>query len=241
MKKELLQIKSNEKIAKDVYKMVLLGDGKVYKKPGMFMNIQIEGKFLRRPISISDVNDDEITIIYKEVGEGTAWLKEQKPGKSLDVLSGLGNGFDTSLNYEIVIGGGLGAAPVFNLAKNLNNPIIILGFRNIEDIILLDEYKKISKNLYICTDDGSYGYKGFVSDLIKEMGFTNKSYYCCGPLPMMKTVKKIMIAQGQLSLEERMGCGFGACMGCSLMTKNGPKRICKEGPVFNSEELIWED
>ena len=241
MQKEFVEIKSNIKIAQDTYKMVVLGDGSLYSKPGMFINIQIEGKYLRRPISISDVNNDEITIIYKEVGEGTAWLKDQLPGKKLDVLSGLGNGFNTSLNYEMVIGGGLGVAPIYNLVKKLDNPIVIVGFRSKDDMFLIEQLQKLTDKLYVCTDDGSYGYKGFITQLINEKQLADKTFYCCGPLPLMKNLKKIMINKGQFSLEERMGCGFGACMGCSILTKKGPKRVCKEGPVFNSEDLIWED
>lgn len=241
MQKELVEIISNTPIAKNTYKMVLSADGTLYKRPGMFMNIQIENKFLRRPISICDMSEKQVTIIYKEVGEGTAWLKDQKPGKKLDVISPLGNGFDTDLKYEMVVAGGLGVAPVYSLVKQLDSPIVVLGFRSIADAFLIEEFQKNTNNLYVCTDDGSYGYKGFITDLIKEKGFTNKTYYCCGPLPMMKNLKKIMTNKGLLSLEERMGCGFGACMGCSIMTSLGPKRVCKEGPVFHSEELLWED
>lgn len=241
MNQQMMEIVSNELIASKTYRMVLKGDVSCYDRPGKFMNIAIEGKYLRRPISVSDVYDDKAVIIYKTVGEGTKWLSEQPVGKKLDVLNGLGNGFDVSKEYPLIVAGGLGVAPVYGLAKQLNNPIVVLGFRSQEDMFLIDEFEKISSSLYVCTNDGSYGERGFVTDVMVEEGLLDMNYYCCGPLVMMKQVRNLSNGEGEISLEERMGCGFGACMGCSIETLNGPKRICKEGPVFESKELLWED
>lgn len=242
MLEQKLQIHSNEKIAKDIFKMVLSCDTSAIAQPGQFINISIEDKFLRRPISICDWDDSSITIIYKVVGEGTKWLSEQPPNNTLKALIALGNGFALSGQEQLVVGGGIGVPPLLGVCKALNSkgiqPKIVLGFLTKEDVILEKEFSELG-DLTVATDDGSYGTKGLVTDIIINEDLAGLQYVACGPLPMEKALKRLMNATGKLSLEARLGCGHGACMGCSIETKNGPKRICKEGPVFESEELLW--
>ncbi len=243
MKQTIFEIKSNEKIAKDVYKMVLLGDTSDLKNPGQFVNIKLDGFFLRRPISVCDYDEGILTLIYKVVGEGTEVMCKMCKGEKLDILTGLGNGFDTSLSGEnpVVIGGGVGVPPMFNLARKLidegKNVTAVLGFNKEEEIFYKDEFEKLGAKVLISTVDGSVGVKGFVTDAMKEIDFSYT--YCCGPEPMLKAVYNASDKSGQFSFEERMGCGFGACMGCSCKTKYGNKRICKDGPVLVKEEIIW--
>ena len=243
MLQTVFEIKSNEKIAKDVYKMVLLGDTSDLKKPGQFVNIKLDGFFLRRPISVCDYDENLLILIYKVVGAGTEVMSKMCQGEKLDILTGLGNGFDTSKSGDnpVVIGGGVGVPPMFNLARKLieegKKVTAVLGFNKEEEIFYKDEFEKLGAKVLISTVDGSVGTKGFVTDAMKEIDFSYT--YCCGPEPMLKAVYNASDKDGQFSFEERMGCGFGACMGCSCKTKYGNKRICKEGPVLCKEEIIW--
>ncbi len=243
-KKNIYTVLSNEKIAKDTFRMSLEGDTQYITAPGQFINIEIDGFYLRRPISVCDYDDKTITIIYKVVGAGTKVMMEMKAGKQLDILTGLGNGFN--LNKEtsspLLIGGGVGTPPLYNLAKNLikngKTPTVVLGFTSKDDIFLEEEYKNLGCKVYVSTNDGSYGTKGFVTDIIKDL----KDYdyfYTCGPEPMLKAVYNNVLCDGELSFEERMGCGFGGCMGCSCKTVTGYKRVCKEGPVLEKGEILW--
>lgn len=239
-KQNFYKIISNENIAPSVYKIVLSGDTQYITKPGQFVNIKIDGLYLRRPISVCDVNGDEITLIYKVVGKGTEQLCKMKEG-TLDLLTGLGNGFDTEVSGEnpLLIGGGVGVPPMYMLAKRLvsqgKKVSVILGFNKKEEIFYEEEFKKLGAETIVTTVDGSYGVKGFVTAGIKNHSF----FYACGPEPMLKAVYNATETSGELSFEERMGCGFGACMGCSCKTKYGNKRICKDGPVLKKEEVIW--
>ncbi len=231
---------SNEKIANDVYRMVLSGDTGDITRPGQFINIRLDGLYLRRPISVCDWDEKSVTIIYKVVGKGTDKMSHFSGGEVLDVMSGLGNGFDTSASKSraLLIGGGVGTPPLYRLAKELDNPIVVLGFNSKDDVFYEDEFKKLSDSVYVTTADGSYGIRGFVTDAIKNLG--GYSYtYACGPEPMLKAVYNAVSADGEYSFEERMGCGFGACMGCSCKTKYGYKRICKDGPVLKKDEIIF--
>ena len=236
------KILSNEKIAKDVYKMRLEGDTSHITAPGQFVNIKLDGKFLRRPISVCDCEENVITIIYKVVGEGTEQMSNLKIGKMLNVLTGLGNGHDISKSTKpLLIGGGVGVPPMYNLAKALladgQKPTVVLGFSTKSEIFYEDEFRALGCNTLVTTVDGSYGIKGFVTDAMTDLDYDY--FYTCGPLPMFKAVYNSTSTSGQFSFEERMGCGFGACMGCSCKTKYGNKRICKDGPVLVKEEIIW--
>ncbi len=243
-KKNIYKIKSNEQIANLVYKMVLEGDTSYIAKPGQFINIEIKEFYLRRPISICDYGENTITIIYKVVGQGTEKLSQMKEGEMLDILTGLGNGFETKNSKEnpLLIGGGVGTPPMYGLCKKLieegKKPIVVLGFNSKEDIFYEQEFKNLGAKVYISTVDGSYGTKGFVTDIIKTLE-NYDYYYACGPINMLKAVYEKIETKGELSLEERMGCGIGACMGCTINTKTGPKRVCYNGPVFKKEEIIW--
>lgn len=236
------QILSNVALTNDVYKMVLDGDTRYITAPGQFINIRLDGKFLRRPISVCDYDDKSITIIYKIVGEGTEQLSKLESGEVLDVLTGLGNGYDiTKSTKPLLIGGGVGVPPMYNLAKALladgQKPTVVLGFNTKSEIFYEDEFKALGCNTLVTTVDGSYGIKGFVTDAMTDLDYDY--FYTCGPLPMFKAVYNSTSTSGQFSFEERMGCGFGACMGCSCKTKYGNKRICKDGPVLVKEEIIW--
>lgn len=243
LKQDLYTIEKNVCIAKNTYEMVLLGDTKSFVAPGQFLNIKLDGFYLRRPISVCDYNDESITIIYKAVGKGTEKMAKMVKGEKLDILTGLGNGFDISKSGEkpVVIGGGAGVPPMFNLAKELikngKKPVAILGFNSADEVFYKEEFEKIGADVIITTVDGSVGIKGFVTDAIKTIDYTY--FYTCGPEPMLKAIYNNTTTSGQLSFEERMGCGFGACMGCSCKTKYGNKRICKDGPVLLKEEIIW--
>jgi dihydroorotate dehydrogenase electron transfer subunit len=244
LKREIFKIKENSKIAKDVYKIILSGPTDEIKKSGQFVNIKIDGFYLRRPISVCDYSEGELTLIYKVVGKGTDVISKMEIGTELDILTGLGNGYDITLSGEnpLLIGGGVGVPPLYNLAKKLINDgksvSVILGFNSADEIFYKDEFENLGAKVYVTTVDGSVGIKGFVTDAMKEIG--NYTYiYTCGPEPMLKAVYNSSTTSGQYSFEERMGCGFGACMGCSCKTKYGNKRICKEGPVLVKEEIIW--
>ena len=242
MKQSIFEIISNEALTRDVYKMVLAGDTSHVTNCGQFVNIQIAGLFLRRPISVCDYDEKTLTIIYKVVGKGTEAMAAMAPGCKLDILTGLGNGYDISLagDAPVLLGGGVGVPPMYNLAKKLvaegKQVSVILGFNTQSEIFYEDAFKALGCAVTVTTVDGSYGVKGFVTDALPE----NYTYfYTCGPEPMLKAVYKATSTSGQMSFEERMGCGFGACMGCSCKTLTGYKRICKEGPVMKKEEILW--
>jgi len=242
MIKSYYKVESNEKIAKSVYKMVLSGDTSAITRPGQFINIKVPDKYLRRPISVCDFDGETVTVIYKVVGEGTMIMSEMEKGISLDVLTGLGNGFDIGKSGDrpLLIGGGVGVPPLYNLAKKLKDEgktvTVILGFNTSDEVFLKEEFEKIA-TVYLTTADGSEGQKGFVTDAMD--GIDYDYIYTCGPQAMLRAVYDKAKAGGQFSFEERMGCGFGACMGCSCKTKYGAKRICKDGPVLEKEEIIW--
>lgn len=245
-KQGIYKIVSNSRIAKSVYKMVLEGDTQYVTAPGQFVNIELEGKFLRRPISVCDYDERTITIIYKVVGAGTEQMSHMAEGEELDVLTGLGNGFDTSKAGErnLLVGGGVGVPPMYNLAKTLKaagrQVSVVMGFNAEDEIFYAEEFKALGVDVYVATADGSLGTKGFVTDVIREKALQYDYFFTCGPLPMLKALYDATgKIGGQLSFEERMGCGFGACMGCSCQTKYGTKRICKDGPVLLKEEIIW--
>ncbi|MDE6864501.1 MAG: dihydroorotate dehydrogenase electron transfer subunit [Eubacterium sp.] len=240
-KQNIYKILSNKKIAKDVFEMVLEGDTQYITAPGQFINIQLDGKFLRRPISVCDYDDTTVTIIYKVVGEGTEMMSALSAGEALDVLTGLGNGYDISQGTKpMLIGGGVGVPPMYNLCKKLiaagQKPVVILGFNTKDEIFYEDEFKALGAEVRVATADGSYGIKGFVTDAFAD---DYDYFYTCGPMPMFRAIEAKVTTSGQYSFEERMGCGFGACMGCSCKTKYGNKRICKDGPVLVREEIIW--
>ena len=238
----LYTITENKKLNKNVYKMILSGDTSGISAPGQFINIKLDGFFLRRPISICDYNGESITVIYKTVGDGTEFMSTLTEGEKLDCLVGLGNGY-TLNNAEkpVLIGGGVGVPPLFALAKALINkgvtPEVILGFNSDDEIFLEKEFKALGCKVNVTTVDGSYGVKGFVTDVLNGLDYDY--FYTCGPMPMFRAIENTAKTDGQFSFEERMGCGFGACMGCSCKTKDGYKRICKDGPVLERSEIIW--
>ena len=242
MKDSLFKLVSNKKLAKNTYEWVLEGDISDISAPGQFVNIKLDGFYLRRPISVCDAADGRLTLIFKVVGEGTAKMAEAKAGESFLTLTGLGNGYDTSLSGDrpLLIGGGAGVPPMYMLAKKLlaegKKPTAILGFGSADEIFYKEEFEKIGVPVTVTTVDGTAGVKGFVTDAMKE-GYTY--FYTCGPEPMLKAIYDKSLTSGQFSFEERMGCGFGACMGCSCKTKYGNKRICRDGPVLVKEEIIW--
>lgn len=243
MKQTIFEIDSNINIAKDIYKMVLCGDTGDIKRPGQFINIKLDGFYLRRPISVCDYDIGTVTIIYKVVGKGTEKMAEMQKGQKLDILTGLGNGFDTSKSGKtpVLIGGGVGVPPMYNLCKKLvsekKKVSVILGFNSKDDVFYEEEFKALGAQVYVATADGSYGEKGFVTDVLKNLDYSY--FYTCGPEPMFKAIEAIAKTSGQYSFEERMGCGFGACMGCSCKTKYKNIRICKDGPVLEREVIVW--
>ncbi len=243
MKQGLFEIIENIPLTDNVMRMKLRGDTSDITRPGQFINIKLDGLYLRRPISVCDCEGDVVTIIYKVVGKGTEQMQQMKSG-ALDVLSGLGNGYDVSKSGDnpLLLGGGVGVPPLYMLAKELiangKNVSVILGFNTESEIFYAEEFEKLGANVTVTTVDGSRGVKGFVTDAMKSINYSY--FYTCGPEPMLKAVYNTSSTSGQLSFEERMGCGFGACMGCSCKTLYGNKRICKDGPVLVKEEIIWE-
>ena len=243
MKQSIFEIIENRALVPQVYRMKLRGDTSAITAPGQFVNIQLDGLFLRRPISVCDVEGDVLTIIYKVVGKGTEAMSRMESGK-LDILTGLGNGYDLTAAGEkpVLLGGGVGVPPMYLLAKELvaagKTPTVILGFNKQEEIFYEEEFKSLGCKVFVTTVDGSYGIKGFVTDALKEVEYTH--FFTCGPEPMLKAVYRATNTSGQMSFEERMGCGFGACMGCSCQTLTGYKRICKDGPVMWKEEIKWD-
>jgi len=243
MKTVIFELLTNEKIAKNTYRWTLSGDISDITAPGQFVNIQLDGFYLRRPISVCDAEDGKLTLIFKAVGAGTEKMAEMLPGEKLDILSGLGNGYDTekSGNTPLLLGGGAGVPPMYMLAKKLiaegKSPTVILGFGSADEVFYKEEFEAIGAKVIVATADGSYGVKGFVTDAMAGLDYSY--FYTCGPEPMLKAIYDKSESSGQLSFEERMGCGFGACMGCSCKTKYGNKRICRDGPVLVKEEIIW--
>ena len=244
MHQGLYKIIENKPLTDTVYQMKLTGENTERILPGQFVNVKIDSLFLRRPISVCDADETTVTIIYKVVGKGTEALSSMKKG-TLDILTNLGNGYDLSKsgNKPVLIGGGVGAPPLYKLAKELikegKEVTVILGFNQKDEIFYEKEFRDLGANVIVTTVDGSYGIKGFVTEALKDIEYSY--FYTCGPMPMLKSIYKNTNTSGQFSLEERMGCGFGACMGCSMQTTSGNKRVCKEGPVFVKEELLWED
>jgi len=244
MKQGLFTIIENLPLTDCVYKMTLRGDTSAITAPGQFVNIKLEGLYLRRPISVCNVEGDRLTIIYKVVGKGTARMSQMQEGE-LDVLTGLGNGYDLSVSGEkpVLLGGGVGVPPMYMLARQLRRQgkqvSVILGFNTRSELFYEKEFQDLGCEVFVTTVDGSYGIKGFVTDALKDLEYTY--FYTCGPEPMLKAVYRASTTSGQMSFEKRMGCGFGACMGCSCKTITGYKRICKEGPVMRKEEILWED
>ncbi len=242
MKQGIFEIAENTALSGLIFKMRLVGDTSAIIRAGQFINILIDGLYLRRPISVCDNDGNSVTVIYKVVGKGTEVLSRMKIGETLDVLTGLGNGYDTSLSGDrpLLLGGGVGVPPLYMLAKQLINDgkdvTVILGFNTKQEVFYEDEFKKLGAKVKVTTADGSYGIKGFVTDAVPD-DYTY--FYTCGPEPMLKAVYNSTNTSGQFSFEERMGCGFGACMGCSCKTITGYKRICKDGPVLKREEILW--
>ena len=244
-KNAIYTILENRPLTDQVWRMVLEGDTQWITRPGQFVNIALEGKYLRRPISVSDYDERTLTIIYKVVGEGTRQMSKMQVGEELDLLTGLGNGFDTSkaAPKNLLVGGGVGVPPLYNLAKKLlaegREVSVVLGFNTAAEVFYAEEFAALGCRVVVTTVDGSQGVKGFVTTALAEGDLAFDYFYSCGPLPMLKALYDATECSGQLSFEERMGCGFGACMGCSCKTKYGNKRICKEGPVLLKEEVIW--
>ena len=240
MKQRLFEIKTNEQIAKNVYRMQLGGDTTGIL-PGQFVNIRVEGQFLRRPISVCNINNGVLTIIYKVVGVGTEAMSHLPIGTQLDVLTVLGNGYDLSKagDKPLLVGGGVGVPPMYMLARQLRemgkDVRVILGFNTKDEVFYEEEFRALGCDVTVTTVDGSHGTKGFVTNALDGQ---QSYYYTCGPLPMIKALLQAAGTHGEVSMEERMGCGFGACMGCTIQTTQGPKRVCKEGPVFAASELL---
>ena len=243
MKQSIFTVKENTPLTETVYKMTLSGDTGAITNSGQFVNIKIDGMFLRRPISVCDCEDGILTLIYKVVGEGTEAMKKMGAGTELDILTGLGNGYDLSKagDCPMLLGGGVGVPPMYMLCKKLigmgKKVKVVLGFNTKDEVFCENEFRALGADVTVTTVDGSYGTRGFVTDVMKDAEYSY--FYTCGPEPMLKAVHKCASTSGQFSFEERMGCGFGACMGCSCKTVTGYKRICKEGPVLTKEEILW--
>ena len=243
MKDTYFTLIKNERIAANTYLSVLKGDTSAITASGQFVNIKLDGFYLRRPISVCNVEGDDLTIIYKAVGKGTEKMAQTEIGASWLVLTGLGNGYDLTKSGDtpLLIGGGAGVPPMYYLARKLasegKHPTVILGFGKADEVFFKEEFEALGLRVLVTTVDGSFGIKGFVTDAMSGLDYTY--FYTCGPEPMLKAIYKTSTTEGQFSFEERMGCGFGACMGCSCKTITGYKRICKEGPVMRKEEILW--
>lgn len=243
MTQGIYKVLYNFELAPSVFRMVLEGDTSALLAPGQFVNIKLEGKFLRRPISVSEYDKKTITIIYKVVGEGTEQMSKMTAGDTLDMLVGLGNGFNPEKGGDkpLVIGGGVGIPPLYGLCKELialgKKPTVILGFNTKSEVFYEEVFRLLGAEVIVTTVDGSHGVKGFVTNAMENIDYDY--FFTCGPMPMFKAIEAVAKTSGQYSFEERMGCGFGACMGCSCKTKYGNKRICKDGPVLYREEIIW--
>jgi len=245
MKQGLFTVIENVALTDTVYRMRLAGDTSAITSPGQFVNILLEGKYLRRPISVCDCEDGVLTLIYKVVGKGTEQMARMEKGSVLDILTGLGNGYELSTagEHPLLVGGGVGVPPLYMLAKQLLakglRVSVILGFNTAAEVFYKDEFEALGADVRVATVDGSMGVKGFVTDALDGIDYTY--FYTCGPEPMLKALWRASTTEGQMSFEERMGCGFGACMGCSCKTLTGNKRICKEGPVMRKEEILWQN
>ncbi len=243
MEQRILTVEKNEKLTADVFRLVLRGDVGAVRTPGQFVNVRIDGLFLRRPVSVCDKNGDSITLVFKVVGEGTAKMAEIVPGAEIDVLTGLGNGYsaDRSGDRPLLIGGGVGIPPLFWLCRTLvargMRPSVILGFNTADEIFMEEDFRALGVPVTVTTVDGTRGVRGFATDAMAETDYTY--FYTCGPLPMLRAVDCAARGDGEFSFEERMGCGFGACMGCTHKTKKGYVRICREGPVLRREDVVW--
>ena len=245
MQRVILTISKNIALTPLIYEMTLVGDVSGVACAGQFVEIALDGLYLRRPISVCNYEEGKLTIIYKVVGKGTDLMAQMAEGTQLDVLTGLGNGFD--INHEcqkpLLVGGGVGVPPLYRLTRDLiargKEVTVVLGFNTESEIFYAEKFEEAGAKVIIATADGSVGIKGFVTDAIAESGVEYDYFYSCGPLPMLKALCSATTTSGEVSLEERMGCGFGICMGCSIMTTNGAKRVCKDGPVFKKEEVIW--
>lgn len=243
MKQTIFTIQSNVAVARDCYRMELTGDTSAISVPGQFLNFKLENRYLRRPISICDVEGNTVTILYKVVGGGTADLARMGAGETLDTLVGLGNGFEVAKSGKtpLLVGGGIGVPPLYLLARELvkagATPTVVLGFRSAEDVILVKEFESLGAKVYVATEDGTFGTKGFVTDVMQTLSYSY--FYACGPMPMFRAMERVATSDGEYSFEERMGCGFGACMGCSCKTLTGYKRICVDGPVMKRGEILW--
>ena len=243
MTQEIFEIAENRSIAQNVHRLILRGNTAAMSAQGQFVNIKLEGRFLRRPISVCCYDGNSITLIYKVAGGGTRQLSEMRAGEKLDLLVGLGNGFDTSKSgqYPLLIGGGAGAAPMYGLCRELisqgKSVTAALGFNSSSEVYYADEFAAAGARVCLATADGSAGVRGFVTDAMAGLEYSY--FYACGPMPMLEAVNAVATADGQFSFEERMGCGFGACMGCSCRTLTGSKRICRDGPVLEKGEILW--
>ncbi len=245
-KQVILKVGANDRITKSVNQMVLFGDTSACTRPGQFVNLLMNDVYLRRPISVCDFDENTITLVFRKLGKGTEMLAQCRVGETLNALVGMGNGYwvPENVHRPLVIGGGLGTPPMYALTKMLLGkglePTVLLGFRTKDDIFYEQNFKDLGARTIVITDDGSYGEKAMAADYVRNMEGSYDYFYACGPIPMLKTLYEATITDGQMSGEERMGCGFGACMGCSTRTKFGNKRICKDGPVLTKEEIIWK-
>ncbi len=243
MQKVFLETVSNEAIAENVFEMKLKGDISAITNAGQFVNVTVKDCYLRRPISVCDYDGNILTLVYKTVGKGTTIMGGLQKGTLIDTLVGLGNGYNIENGGErpLIVGGGVGVPPLYKLCKELiekgSKPTVVLGFNKKSEIFYKEKFENLGATVFVTTVDGSEGEKGFVTDVVKRLNYTY--FYACGPMPMFRALEKVVVTDGEYSLEERMGCGFGACMGCSIMTKSGAKRVCKEGPVFKREDIIW--
>ena len=243
MKQAIFKIKENRALNDSIFEMTLEGDTSAFTRPGQFAEVAVPGYYLRRPISVCHYEKDSLTLIYKTVGEGTFCLSKMKAGETLDLLTGLGNGFDCakSGNAPVLVGGGVGVPPLFGLCRELiaqgKDVTVVLGFGKKEEVFYENEFKNLGARVLVTTVDGLQGIKGFATKALEGLSY---SYlYTCGPMAMMRSLNGVIETSGEFSLEERMGCGFGACMGCTIHTKNGSRRVCKDGPVFEREDIIW--
>lgn len=245
-KRNIYKIVCNKPLTHKTMLMVLEGDTNYITQAGQFVNVAVEGKFLRRPISVCDYDEQTITLLYDVVGEGTKAMSLLAEGAQLDMLTGLGNGFseDADCQRPVLLGGGIGCAPLYNLARKLLarglRPTVVLGFNSAADVVAQDMFEQLGVECYVATVDGSMGTQGFVTDVISQKAIVGDYFYACGPMPMLRAVCGSTEWPGEVSLDERMACGFGVCMCCSVETRGGAKRICKEGPVFRKEDLIWK-
>ena len=245
MKEAILEIVENRPLTGSVYQMTLKGDTSAISHPGQFVELSLEGFFLRRPISVCNYDEGTLTLIYKVVGKGTAQMANLPQGTKLSALTGLGNGFNDAVEYSsaLLVGGGVGVPPLYRLARNLiaqgKSVTVVLGFNTASEVFYQSEFEALGAKVIVATADGSAGCKGFVTDAIAQNNIEAEYFYSCGPLPMLRALTTALDIPGEISLEERMGCGFGICMGCSIQTASGPKRVCKEGPVFKKEEILW--